>query len=326
MISGPRGLFHLRQLVKYHFHTMKFLGPTFFAAEFFFLLAFLQTSEAHAILCNPRQRGAYRSSRCGSNLPVPANPVIDYCPHCLNGGGVGTVAANMPSGGWKKYDPINDFDGCANRAGLCGDAKGGEDHLVGGRFMPYSTVPIVAKWTSGAVVDVTVQVDTNHNGYFDFFLCNLDACGTPDIQSKCFKEGHCHKLKRIPKAECENPTPATHMKCGPVDSQNKGSWYVPCRNSAGANQQLFGGSEGTMKYKLPDGVRCAHCVMQWYYATGNSCAPPGFLEYMETYERPFGTTCDSDGGGRGAHRIGMNTCGGSTVPEEFWSCADVEIA
>lgn len=81
-----------------------------------------------------------------------------------------------------------------------------------------------------------------------------------------------------------------------------------------------------MRYKLPDGVECNHCVVQWYWGTANSCVPRGFLDFFLNYKNPFGTTCDSDGGGLGAHRPGMTECSGSIVPEEFWSCSDVQIS
>ncbi|KAI0563442.1 Cellulose/chitin-binding protein [Gracilaria domingensis] len=80
-----------------------------------------------------------------------------------------------------------------------------------------------------------------------------------------------------------------------------------------------------MRYQLPPDFECKHCVVQWYWATANSCAPRGFKEYIENYNFPFGTTCDSDGGGRGTYRADMSVCGGSSLPEEFWSCADVQI-
>lgn len=80
-----------------------------------------------------------------------------------------------------------------------------------------------------------------------------------------------------------------------------------------------------MRYQLPKGVSCKHCVIQWYWATANSCAPRGLLKYMARKRNPFGTTCESDGGGRGTYRPGMTQCGGQHTPEEFWSCADVQI-
>lgn len=88
---------------------------------------------------------------------------------------------------------------------------------------------------------------------------------------------------------------------------------------------LVGGDNGYMRYQLPAGLSCRHCVVQWYWATANSCAPRGLLDYMRRHNAPFGTTCPGDSGTSGTFRDDMVECGGSLVPEEFWSCADVGI-
>lgn len=282
-------------------------------------------ANSHGIMCTPRQRGAYQSVKCPYNLPEPRNPVIDYCAHCLSGGSVGAVKQNLPLGGWRVYDPTKRFFSSANRAGLCGDPKGDASHMIGGTFMPYDTVPIVNHYKSGGLVDFTVEIDTNHNGYFDFYLCNLDECGTSDIAAKCFTGGRCYQLQRVKHPNCEARNVNTDYDCGPVDPTYPGRWYLPCRKTGYVGVHMVGGKSGTMRYKLPDGVVCKHCVIQWYYATANSCAPQGFLDYFIRFKNPFGTTCESDGGGFGAHRPGMTQCGGDLLPEEFWSCADVQI-
>lgn len=293
------------------------------------LLGLLPGSIGHGVMCDPRQRGAYKSAdKCGSELVEPTNPVIDYCPHCLNGGAVGSVYGNLPKGGWKVYDPVNNFGAFGNRAGLCGDPRGGTDHMIGGTFVPpsYNNVPIVRHWKTGSQVDFQVEIDTNHNGYMEFYLCDLDKCQSTDITGNCFRDGHCHRLMRAPHPECQKPSAATHFKCGPIDSAYPGRFYVPCRKTGNAGVHMVGGSSGTMRYKLPAGLSCKHCVLQWYWATANSCAPTGFLDYFDRYNKPFGTTCPSDGGGIGAFRAGMAECGNDSIPEEFWSCADVQIS
>ncbi|PXF43696.1 hypothetical protein BWQ96_06526 [Gracilariopsis chorda] len=274
-------------------------------------------------MCTPRQRGAYHSQKCGSNLQDPSNPVIDYCGHCLNGGTVAGVKKNLGKDGWSEYDPIAN-PSTLKRAGLCGDEKGKNDHMIGGKFMPYNKVPVVKRWKTGSVVDLQVEIDTNHNGYFEFYLCNLDACGVRDIAEKCFRNS-CYRLNRVKVVQCESPSKNTHTKCGPVDAKYPSRFYVPCRKTGHVGVHLVGG-DGTMLYQLPKGVKCNHCVLQWYWSSANSCAPRGFLDYFERYKNPFGTSCDSDGGGKGAHRQGMSGCGGQSVPEEFWSCADVSIS
>lgn len=286
----------------------------------------ISTAYSHGMMCDPRQRAAYKSSKCGSDLRTPPNPVIDYCAHCLNGGGTGTVKSNLPPKGWKLYEPLKDIDSFGDRAGMCGDPKGNNDHMIGGRFMPYDSLPIVNNYKSGSVVDFTAEIDTNHNGYFDFYLCNMDKCSTSDLSTECFKENACYKLERVPHPDCENPSEKTHTECGPIDPKYPGRWYLPCRKTAHVGIHIVGGSSGTMRYQLPSGVECKHCIIQWYWATANSCAPRGFLEYMEAMKNPFGTTCPSDGGGRGAYRENMQKChDGGRTPEEFWSCADVQV-
>lgn len=175
-------------------------------------------------------------------------------------------------------------------------------------------------------MDFVAEIDTNHNGYFEYFLCDLDSCGESDIHGKCFKNGHCYKLDRVPHPDCQDPNQNTHYECGPIDDKYPGRWYLPCRNTGHVGVHIVGGPSGTMRYRLPKGVKCKHCVIQWYWATANSCAPRGLLEYMARLGNPFGTTCESDGGGRGTFRHGMTQCGGEAVPEEFWSCADVQIS
>lgn len=276
-------------------------------------------------MCTPRQRAASISVKCGNNLQAPPDVVIDHCAHCLNGGTVATVKGNLPKSGWKVFEPTKDFRGTADRAGLCGDPKGRHEHMIGGHFMPYKTVPIVANWKKGAHVDFTAELDTNHNGYFEYYICNLDKCRMPDISGKCFQKGFCKKLLRVPHRDCQDEKVNTDYECGPIDHAYPGRWYVPCRKTGHVGVHIVGGPAGTMRYKLPDNFECQHCVVQWYWATANSCAPRGFLEYFKKYNNPFGTTCESDGGGRGAHRPGMAQCGGQVIPEEFWSCADVQI-
>lgn len=292
------------------------------------LLHLCSMADAHGLMCEPRQRGAYISDKCGSDLPNPANPVTDYCAHCLNGGTVATVKAHLPPGGWTLYEPTKNFAASGDRAGLCGDAAGHNEHMLGGDFMPpeYGNVPMVKHWKKGSHVDFLAEIDTNHNGYFEFFLCDLDACKSDDISPRCFKGNHCTKLQRVPHPDCEQPSSNTHYECGPIDDVYPGRWYLPCRNTGHVGVHLVGGPSGTMRYALPKDVQCDHCVVQWYWATANSCAPRGLLKYMARHNNPFGTTCESDGGGRGTYRAGMAECGGEAVPEEFWSCADVQIS
>ena len=286
----------------------------------------IPSADAHGQMCEPRQRGAYisASGRCGYDKDVgESDAVIDYCPHCLNGGTVGTVSRNLPPSGWAVYDPIDDI-ATARRAGLCGDPRGETGHLLGGLFVPlrYQDVPIVNVSKVGGTIDFTVQIDTNHNGYFDFFLCDLDACGTADIHESCFAGGHCYKLNRVQNPTCEDPSTNTDTFCAPVDNAYPGRWYIPCR----AQRTVAGGDGGSMRYRLPDGVTCKHCVVQWYWGTANSCNPDGIKQFFSTHFSNIQSMCRRIGGDPIAHNPSLASCGGTTVPEEFWSCGDIQIS
>lgn len=292
------------------------------------IITYVARTDGHGMMCEPRQRGAYVSQKCLSNKPKPQNPKVDYCAHCLNGGTVATVRANLPASGWSVYDPNKDLD-TAKRAGLCGDPVGRTEHMIGGDFMPYDYVPINDVYKRGSTIDFMIEIDTNHNGYFEFFLCDLDKCKKGDIDLSCFNErtrkSSCYKLERVPHPDCENTTIDTSYECSPIDPIYPSRFYVPCRNTGHVGIHLVGGETGTMRYQLPPKVTCNHCVVQWYWATANSCNPRGMKEYFTKFGMPFGNTCQSDGGGLGAHNPRLQDCGGTKVPEEFWSCADIQI-
>lgn len=298
-----------------------------------FLLVFIQlarTCFGHALMCTPRQRASYNEVEfCGSKVPVKiaGNITNDFCGHCLNAGGKETVRAHLPSKGWTSYDPTRDFE-TLKRAGLCGDSHVRNDHMIGGSFMPYDKVPIVSIWKSGSDVDLMVGIGGNQNGYFEFHLCDLDKCKSKDISERCFKQGHCYRLERVTKYWCQHPKfiPQRRSECGPIDINYRGRWVLPCPQPfKNKSVHRTGGRKGTMRYKLPKGVTCKHCVVQWYWATADTCNPHGFIDYFERYSNPFGKYCKSAGNGKGAHNKYIGDCYGKRNPEEFWSCADVQI-
>lgn len=279
---------------------------------------------AHGVICTPRQRGAYTSRKCPTNLDEPRNAVVDSCAHCLSGGRVDTVATHLPPFGWRAYSPLRRRRSLT-RAGLCGDVYGGDEHMIGGRYMPYAQVPITGVYEEGGVVDFMSEISTNHNGYYEFHLCSLDACNKSDIHASCFRNGACHKLVRVAHPDCESADVNTTFSCGPVDRRNPSRWYLPCRMPADAGSHYVGGAEGTMRYKLPDGVTCKHCVIQWYWVTAHSCNPPGMKSYYRRYNMPFGTTCNVASNRPGGISPTKDNCRGDRIPEEFWSCSDVQI-
>ena len=60
----------------------------------------------------------------------------------------------------------------------------------------------------------------------------------------------------------------------PIAPARPGRFYLPCRDTSRGIWQMFGPGRKIL-YKLPAGMRCRHCVLQWYWATANSCNPAG---------------------------------------------------
>lgn len=152
------------------------------------------------------------------------------------------------------------------RYGVCGDPVTDprpRKHEEGGK---YATPPrIAATYRSGQVFTARVTLTANHVGRW-----SLRLCPTPKrLSQACFDK---HVLRRADRKGMYTPVPSDR-------------------------------SEFSVRYRLPAGLRCKRCVMQWFYETGNSCAP------------------------RGMPRGWLETCAGEAgrVQELFWNCADVRI-
>ena len=281
----------------------------FLALNFIFLLC-ASMVRAHGSCVVPRTRG----TECGSSLsipPVKSDVPCDYCPHCLNAGGVGNVA-QYAKNKWIPYNPIRNF---RSDHGLCGDPyQGPHNHMKKGKYGPKPSKPFAAVYRRGQTVEFSVQLTANHDGFFEFYLCDVSKCGG-DISERCFKEGKCRQLRRAQTPECES---WSTNECAPIDKIYPGRWYLPCR--AGSPHGRFGGKY--MRYKLPRNFKCKNCVLQWYWATANSCYPPGYLEYFQRNSNGVQKACGSTLGGRSQN---LRKCGGGSFPEEYWMCADVRV-
>ncbi len=205
-------------------------------------------------------------ARCHGYLKSPpARNVLansDYCPHCLNSGGVSSVSASgtltWPEG----------------RHGICGDPfKGPRKHEFGGKY--YTGKPAIT-YAQGQVAQIEVFVSTNHNGRFRFRICqyrkNPFETEADMLTDACFEE-HVLTQANVPAA------------------QNPGEeWYYTTPGDPVTTEYVT-------FYQLPENLVCDGkkfaCVMQWYWLSGNTCHPPGT---PQQYLRPFNMpTCGEPG-------------------------------
>ncbi|XP_076458575.1 uncharacterized protein LOC143292274 [Babylonia areolata] len=151
------------------------------------------------------------------------------------------------------------------RCGLCGDPwPGPRDNEPGGR---YANGLISRKYRVGQVIEVYVQLTANHKGYFEFRLCQHENPLT-NITQECLDRHLLHLAQD--------------------SSQGGGSGS----GAYSSTQDL------RIKLRLPRGLTCRACVLQWKYNAGNSW---------------------------GVDRLTHTGCVGCGPQEQFYGCADVAI-
>lgn len=81
-----------------------------------------------------------------------------------------------------------------------------------------------------------------------------------------------------------------------------------------------------MRFRLPNGFTCRHCVLHFYYASADRCNPPGVLEYFHGPDRPrrWGR-CTGGGGAIGGFSLNAPCTAYGKFSEEYYNCADIEI-
>ncbi|KAI3426866.1 hypothetical protein D9Q98_006812 [Chlorella vulgaris] len=147
---------------------------------------------------------------------------------------------------------------------------------------------VVASYAPGAEIDLSVFFSTQHGGRHVFRLCTQ-----PNVDNACLAS---HTLQR---ADGGGPYAWTPTRGGPVP--------VPGVVWSEVTLLSLPGQQYTWRYKLPAGVHCERCVLQWWWTTANSCQVPGAPAYVGSDNMAW---CDS---------------GPTAFPEEFFNCADVRI-
>eukprot|EP00516_Mucochytrium_quahogii_P007669 CAMPEP_0203754432 /NCGR_PEP_ID=MMETSP0098-20131031/8018_1 /ASSEMBLY_ACC=CAM_ASM_000208 /TAXON_ID=96639 /ORGANISM=" , Strain NY0313808BC1" /LENGTH=365 /DNA_ID=CAMNT_0050645427 /DNA_START=751 /DNA_END=1845 /DNA_ORIENTATION=+ len=198
--------------------------------------------------------------------------------------------------------------------GLCGDNVERSEFMAPNAYGP--TAP-VATYKQGAYVDIQVKITAHHWGWFEFRLCRPKDGGknlSLPITQECLNEHvlefdvdhaikkYGNKMRQGVKSPADyvgNPKNygIEHAKCAYIpgrgphgsccknggkcspENRNTNRWVLPRPDPSSSTY--------TMRYKLPKGVVCERCVLQWYYQTGNS---------IDSY------------------------------PEGFWNCADIAIS
>ncbi|XP_034828174.1 uncharacterized protein [Maniola hyperantus] len=145
------------------------------------------------------------------------------------------------------------------KCGVCGDAWDTPKPRPHELGGRFGQGVIVRRYAPNDVVVLKVQLTASHNGYFKFRICDDPHASDQECMDKY----------------------VLHLE--------------------GTEETKFYPKEGNkvyeMKYQLPEGLQCSHCVLQWQYIAGNNWG-----------------TCED---GKGAVGCGPQ--------EEFRACADIAI-
>ncbi|KAL4714860.1 hypothetical protein ACJJTC_012532 [Scirpophaga incertulas] len=144
------------------------------------------------------------------------------------------------------------------KCGVCGDAYDKREPRPHELGGVYGTGLIVERYLAGSIISVVVDLTTSHRGSWQFKLC-------PDPHNndqECFDQY-------------------------PLELEEGGNVYYPKKGSV----------KYMLNYRLPSGLVCEHCVLQWRYTAGNNWG-----------------TCKNGTQGLG--------CGNQ---EQFGACSDIAI-
>jgi len=189
-------------------------------------------------------------------------------------------------------------------------------------FLNYANGPVTS-FTAGQRVQFEIKVTAHHKGHFQFRLCDQtmsSAVGDLAEQEECLN-GHVLERVRPEEIHLDCQPDDSRGDCQPFDEANPSYWYLPpAGGSMSANYRFT--------YKLPDGVICEKCTLQWWWSSANSCTPHPdayrcYFQKMQALGWNAAAWCSgacSFVGSCPASQGAPVLCG-----EQFKNCADVQI-
>jgi hypothetical protein len=113
---------------------------------------------------------------------------------------------------------------------------------------------IVKNYTIGQEISVEIDITANHDGYFEFRLCQNDE-PMKQVKQDCFDK-NLLEVVNINNIELIQWDKASVLD----ESTNKYKYFVPFMNR----------SQFIVNLKLPNKLKCKQCILQWRYHTGNN--------------------------------------------------------
>ncbi|XP_077538197.1 uncharacterized protein LOC144150219 [Haemaphysalis longicornis] len=136
------------------------------------------------------------------------------------------------------------------KCGVCGDNYAQprpRRHETGSMYARNVTV---RRYAPGALVDIAVELETNHLGHFEFSICPRRSWEEPE-SDECFDR---HLLPVV-------------TASGPA--RKKSAFYS---DEPPTRYRLPTAANGLylIQVQLPEGVTCEHCVLRWHWRSANN--------------------------------------------------------
>ncbi|CAM9323844.1 unnamed protein product [Discosporangium mesarthrocarpum] len=195
----------------------------------------------------------------------------EWCPHCLQGGGVGSVRERGGGQAWPLkalYDQGHIADNgnflepedVSARHGICGDPAQGKPDDDNRYSIANSNFEVLATYVKGSVIEIKTVTSTYHWGHLEFFICDANDLDDPDgpVTQSC--------LNQYPLDRAEDD-----KESSPIDPAHRGRYFLdPACRASETDQTLipaevYGGQVSTMRYKLPNDLTCSRCILQMIY-------------------------------------------------------------
>lgn len=177
---------------------------------FLTLAQFMTIALAHGTMIDPVSRNSLW--RVDKTAPVNYNDIELFC------GGIGVISVN------------------GGKCGVCGDpypATRPRAHETGGYMVTNKTVK---NYFPGSTIDVIVDLDTNHGGYFEFELCRRSSF--EEIEDE-----DCFERLQFSDGTYRRRLSAEHSDRGLI----------------------------SMSLIIPEDLRdCRACILRWNYRAGNN--------------------------------------------------------
>jgi len=144
-------------------------------------------------------------------------------------------------------------------------------------------LPVQATYAAGDKIDVRFGLTAHHKGHVELHIC----CDDPPTED-CFTK---NKLDFVKDYYYKAPACDAHKEYGFIApfSIGDGGYEVigagPGKDTnATTNAAWWNVMDFKMQFKLPEGVAGDHCLLRWYYVTGNSCNMAGYKKCKEIQE------------------------------------------